>query len=67
MKIYKISSNAIDIGDLYEDVKEALEYLEEDYISKSKNSLKKALRKIEEIRPILKNPTKWIDKFEKYR
>ena len=54
MKILKIASLADDIADVYDSLKLALKYLEQNYIGKTKNEIKKAIKDLEEIRPHLK-------------
>jgi len=54
MQIYHIAVLADDMEKVYDGLKEALKYLDQDYIGKTKNEIKKAIKKLEEIRPHLK-------------
>lgn len=60
MNIYRIAALerkavlADDLEDVYDGLKKALDYLGNDYIGKTKNEVKKAIKKLEEIRPHLK-------------
>ena len=54
MKIYHIAVLADDMEKVYDGLKDALKYLDEDYIGKTKNEIKKAIKGLEEIRPHLK-------------
>jgi len=67
MKILKTATSALDIDDLYDYVKDAIKHLDKHNIPQSKASLEKAKKKIEKIRPILKNPTKWVNILDKYK
>ena len=54
MKIQKISYNATDIETIYDHLNKALEHLNRNYVGKTKIEIKRAIRKLEEIRPHLK-------------
>ena len=54
MKIIKIATLADDMADVYDGLKQALKYLEQNSIGKTKNEIKKAIKGLEEIRPHLK-------------
>jgi flagellin-specific chaperone FliS len=54
MKIYKLAVLSDDMEKVYDGLKEALEQLEKNNIGKSKTEIKKAIKKLEEIRPHLK-------------
>jgi len=54
MKITRIASNATDIETVYDGLKKALSYLGQNYIGKTKIELKKAIKKLEQVRPHLK-------------
>jgi len=58
MRIYKIAILADDIEDVYDGLKKAMDYLNQNYIGKTKNEIKKAIKGLEEIRPHLKNKDK---------
>jgi flagellin-specific chaperone FliS len=54
MKIYQLAVLSDDMEKVYDGLKEALEQLEKNNIGKSKTEIKKAIKKLEEIRPHLK-------------
>jgi molecular chaperone GrpE (heat shock protein) len=54
MKIYQLAVLSDDMEKVYDDLKEALEQLEKNNLGKSKTEIKKAIKKLEEIRPHLK-------------
>lgn len=55
MKIYRIiAALADDMEKVYDGLKDALEELDSNNIGKTKNAIKKAIKKLEEIRPHLK-------------
>ena len=54
MKIQKISYNATDIEKVYDHLNLALSHLNRNYIGKSKNEIKRAIKKLEQVRPHLK-------------
>ena len=54
MKIQKISYNATDIEKIYDHMKDALGHLNKNYVGKTKNEIKKAIKELERIRPHLK-------------
>jgi len=54
MQIYRTALLADDMEKIYDGLKKGLDYLEKDFIGKSKNEIKKALKGLEEIRPHLK-------------
>jgi len=58
MRIYKIAILVDEIEDVYDGLKKAMDYLNEDYIGKTKNEIKKAIKGLERIRPHLKNKDK---------
>jgi len=58
MKIHRIATLADDMEKVYDDLKESLEQLGRDNIGKTKIEIKKAIKKLEEIRPHLKDKDK---------
>ena len=54
MKITRIAVLADDLEDTYDGLNKALEYLNRNYVGKTKNEIKKAIKKLEEVRPHLK-------------
>ena len=54
MKITRMSVLADDLEDTYDGLKKALEYLNRNYVGKTKIEIKKAIKKLEEVRPHLK-------------
>lgn len=54
MKIYHIAVLSDDMEKVYDGLKEALEQLDRNNIGKTKTEIKKAIKKLEEIRPHLK-------------
>jgi hypothetical protein len=54
MKIYRIAVLADDMEKVYDGLKEALEKLDKNNIGGTKTEIKKAIKKLEEIRPHLK-------------
>jgi flagellin-specific chaperone FliS len=54
MKIYQLAVLSDDMEKVYDGLKEALEQLDKNNIGKSKTEIKKAIKKLEEIRPHLK-------------
>ena len=58
MRIHRIATLADDMEKVYDDLHEALEQLGRDNIGKTKIEIKKALKKLEEIRPHLKDKDK---------
>ena len=54
MKIIRLSNNARDFEVMYDGLKKALEYLNRNYVGKTKNEIKKVIKKLEETRPHLK-------------
>ena len=55
MKIYRLSANATDLEVVYDGLKKALGYLNQNYVGKTKNEIKKVLKKLERVRPHLKH------------
>ena len=55
MKIVKISANARDHEVLHDHMNKALQYLNQNYVGKTKIEIRRALKKLESIRPHLKN------------
>jgi len=55
MKIIKLSALADDLEDAYDGLNKALEYLSQNYVGKTKIEIKKALKKLEIVRPHLKH------------
>jgi len=55
MRIIKIAANATDYETLYKHISDAWEYLDKNYVGLAKVELKRAKRKICEMRPDLKN------------
>ncbi len=58
MKIYRIAVLADDMEKVYDGLKEALEDLGKNNIGKTKIGIKKAIKKLEDIRPHLKDKDK---------
>lgn len=58
MRIYHIAILADDIEDVYDGLKKAMGYLEQDFIGKTKIEIKKAIKGLEKIRPHLKDKDK---------
>lgn len=58
MKIYRIAVLADDMEKAYDGLKDALDYLGKNDIGKTKNEIKKVLKKLEQIRPHLKDKDK---------
>jgi len=54
MKIQKIAYNATDIEYIYDHLHLAFDHLNRNYIGKSKIELKRAIKKLEQVRPHLK-------------
>ena len=54
MKITKIADNARDVETVYDGLKKALGYLNQNYVGKTKIEIKKAIKKLEQVRPHLK-------------
>ena len=54
MKITRLSALADDLEDTYDGLKKALEYLNLNYVGKTKIEIRKAIKKLEGIRPHLK-------------
>ena len=54
MKIIRLSNNATEAEAVYDGLKKALEYLNRNYIGKTKIEIKKALKGMEKLRPHLK-------------
>ena len=54
MKIYRIAVLADDMEKVYDGLKEALDQLGRNNIGKTKTEIKKAIKRLEEIRPHLK-------------
>jgi hypothetical protein len=54
MKITRISVLADDLEDTYDGLKKALGYLNRNYVGKAKIEIKRALKKLEKVRPHLK-------------
>ena len=54
MKIYRIAELADDLEKVYDGLKLALRYLDQDFVGKTKNEIKKAIKGLEEVRPHLK-------------
>lgn len=54
MKITRIADNATDIESVYDGLKKALRLLNQNYIGKTKNEIKKVIKKLEQVRPHLK-------------
>jgi len=62
MKIVKISANANDYEVVYKHLKDAMDHLGRNHVGKTKNEIKKAISKLEMMRPDLKN----IDRLKAY-
>lgn len=62
MKIVKIAATANDYEVVYKHLRDALQHLSKNHIGKTKNEIKKAIGKLEKMRPDLKN----IDKLQAY-
>lgn len=58
MKIYRISALANDMEKVYDGLKQALDYLDDDFVGKTKIEIKKAIKGLEKIRPHLKDKDK---------
>lgn len=58
MKIYRIAILADDMEKAYDGLKDALDYLGKNDIGKTKNEIKKVIKRLEEIRPHLKDKDK---------
>ena len=58
MKIYRIALLADDMEKVYDGLKDALDYLGQDFIGKTRNEIKKALKGLEKMRPHLKQKDK---------
>ena len=58
MKIYRIAALAGDMEEVYDGLKKALNYLDNDFIGKTKIEIKKAIKGLEKIRPHLKDKDK---------
>jgi len=58
MKIYRIAVLADDMEKAYDGLKEALDYLGKNDIGKTKTEIKKVIKKLEDIRPHLKQKDK---------
>jgi molecular chaperone GrpE (heat shock protein) len=56
--IYRIAVLAGDIEDVYDGLKKALDYLDQDYVGKVRNEIKKAIKGLEKVRPHLKDKDK---------
>ena len=54
MKITRIAANATELETIYDGLKKALQYLDQNYVGKTKNEIKKALKGLEKERPHLK-------------
>ena len=54
MKITRIADNATDLETVYDGLKKALQHLNQNYVGKTKIEIKKAIKKLEEVRPHLK-------------
>lgn len=54
MKITRIADNARDVETVYDGLQKALKYLNQNYIGKTKIEIKKAIKKLEQVRPHLK-------------
>ena len=54
MKITRISANATDLEKVYDGLKKALQYLNQNYVGKTKIEIRNAIKKMEEVRPHLK-------------
>lgn len=54
MKIIKLSELADDLENAYDGLNKALEYLNQNYVGKTKIEIKKALKRLEIARPHLK-------------
>jgi len=54
MKIQKISYNATDIEKIYDHLNAALSHLNRNYVGKTKIEIKRAINKLEQVRPHLK-------------
>ena len=55
MKIYRIAVLADDAEKVYDGLKLALDYLDDDFIGKTRIEIKKAIKGMEKIRPQLKH------------
>jgi len=55
MKIIRIGFNATDMETLYNHLNRALLYLGRNHVGKTKIEIRRAIKKLEEIRPHLKN------------
>jgi molecular chaperone GrpE (heat shock protein) len=58
MKIYRIAVLADDMEKVYDGLKRALEDLDQNKIGQTKIGIKKAIKKLEDIRPHLKDKDK---------
>jgi hypothetical protein len=54
MKIYRVSALANDLEEAYEGLKRALDHLGRNNIGRTKNEIKKAIKRLEKARPHLK-------------
>ncbi len=54
MKITRIADNASEIETIYDGLKKALSYLNQNYVGKTKIEIRKAIKGLEEVRPHLK-------------
>ena len=54
MKIIKLSDNAREAEAVYDGLKKALEYLNRNYVGKTKIEIRKAIKGMEKLRPHLK-------------
>ena len=58
MKIYRIAILADDVEGVYDGLKKALDYLDKDFVGKTRNEIKKAIKGLEKVRPHLKEKDK---------
>ena len=58
MKIYRISALSTDIEGVYDELKEALAQLNLNHIGVAKNKIKNIIKKMEKIRPHLRDKDK---------
>jgi len=55
MRVYHISALFSDLEDIYDGLKKALDYLGQNYIGKTKNEIRKALKELEKVKPYLRH------------
>jgi hypothetical protein len=54
LKITRIADNASEIETIYDGLKKALSYLNQNYVGKTKIEIRNAIKGLEEVRPHLK-------------